>query len=215
MIEPHNWRWVRYCRRPARSVPPKIEQSDLSKLLVEAFRASLDQAEPTRAGVRPPSDPNTDNWTWQKWDALAHHNGAAPGWAFCRFANRTGSENVAFVFGLVRGSYGVWEQPFNICLDGESRKETLTCITHLRSGIGCGIFAERVVAIEAAELAERVCPPSDDIEIANFHRMRTAWEAAGIRPASNSHCHDAAGNIYELIGRSDESILDGKPERLS
>jgi len=168
----------------------------------------------TRPGIKPPSDPDADNWTWQKWDALARGNGAAPGWSFCRFANRTGETNVAFVFGLVRGSFGVWQQPFDVCTESGRANEVMTCITHLRSGIGCGVFAERMVAIEAAELADRLFDAHlAEIDGDSAHRLHTAWEAAGIRPASNAHCHDGHGNTFELIGR--DSILEGKPERLS
>lgn len=181
-------------------------KNDLAKQMLDSLRP----------GVRPPTDPEADGWTWQKWDALARGAGTAPGWAFCRFANRTGPDTVAFVFGLVRGSFGLWQQPFDICTEDNRSSEILTCITHLRSGIGCGIFAERMVAIEAAELADRICEAHlTEIDGDTSHRLHRAWEGVGIRPASNAHCHDGAGNTYELIGRSTDSIMEGKPERLS
>jgi hypothetical protein len=173
-------------------------------------------------GIKPPPDPPVEGWTWAAWkreiDAAA-----LPGWAVCRFANRIGPDQVAFVFGAVRGSFGIWHQPFDVCAAGTNRtKRVLTCVTHLRSGLGVGIFSDRQVAAEAAVLADRVCPgwetldPDDRAAWDEVHsRTGTAWSGIGIRHADDANCHDQDGDSYAIYVRSPQSMMAGRPEKLS
>ena len=225
---------VRLFGKSDTSVPPKNDApSAVDELLAHLRRSGLipEGADATvrivPLGRRPPVDEATEGWTWQKWDAEVRAAGTAPGWAFCRFANRLGDEDVGFVFGFARGSFGIWQKPFGVCsVDGDGNHarsdEILTCITHLRTGMGIGIFVEREVAFTAAELADRVCPAwaSDrpaDLTVWREAALRTheAWGGVGICVSNNSHAHDDEGNIFGVMGRSEESIMHGKPEKLS
>lgn len=176
-----------------------------------------------RPGIKPPPDPAVDaGWTWAAWQrelaALA-----MPGWAVCRFANRIGRDNAAFVFGIVRGSFGIWRQPFRVCAAGaDSTEHILTCVTHLRSGLGIGIFADREVAAAAAEIADRVCPawetldPDDRVKWNEVHsRTKAAWIGIGVRYADDAHCHAGDGLTLGIYTRSPESVMAGRPEKLS
>lgn len=175
-----------------------------------------------RPGIRPPPDPAAEGWTWAAWKRELDA-GAMPGWAVCRFANRIGADQAAFVFGVVRGSFGIWRQPFNVCAAGADPTEhILTCLTHLPSGLGVGIFSTREIAAEAAELAERVCPgwatidPDDRASWNEVHtRTGAAWSGIGVRYADDAHCHDQAGGTYGIYTRSPESVMAGRPEKLS
>lgn len=172
--------------------------------------------------IKPPPDPAAEGWTWEAWKRELDA-GAVPGWAVCRFANRIGIEETAFVFGIVRGSFGIWRQPFDVCAAGSDRTEhVLTCLTHLRSGLGIGIFADREAAVAAAEIAERVCPgwetvdPDDRAKWTEVHsRTGIAWAGIGVCYLLDAHCHDQAGGTYGIYGRSPESINEGRPEKLS
>lgn len=217
---------VRWLRPAATSVPPKktnaIADAILAQLRAQGLVPPDAQVVVREVGTAPPADPPTDGWTWAKW---SHEQQAAarPGWTFCRFANRTGRDSVAFVFGVARGQFGVWCQPFDVCRgdDGPSQ-HLLACLTHLPSGLGLGIFEHRDLAVEAAALVERVCdgweactegnhPRWDE----NFARARTAWKGIGITYSADTHCHDTGGQVYGLYSRTIESIIEGRPEKLS
>lgn len=230
---------MRYFRPAATSVSPQIDPDAACAEILKALRASgmipadaevrvhhgpLPAAgvQAPRPGLKPPPDPAAEGWSWAAWkrelDAVA-----MPGWAVCRFANRIGPDNAAFVFGIVRGSFGIWRQPFNVCAAGtDSTEHILTCVTHLRSGLGVGIFADREVAVAAAEIADRVCPawetldPDDRMKWNEVHaRTGAAWSGIGVRHSEDSHCHDAAGGTYAIYTRSPESVMAGRPEKLS
>lgn len=224
---------ARYFGEPATSVPPKIPVMTVAELLEEfkpggrfhyagapQVRSEPAPSEP-QAGLKPPTDQFADGWTWDAWRREMTSQGHYPGWAFCRFANRTGETNVQFVFGHVRGPFGVWRKPYDICHDEGQTTDILTAMTHLPSGLAVGVFAETAVAIEAAELADRVC--ADWAVFQEYEqlgpliaRTREAWDGVGIVPCTNAHGHsDHTRERFTIIGRSIESITAGKPEKLS
>lgn len=227
-------RVVRLFRPAATSAPPKIEPitdpndisgpthplDEIGNRVLKQLREAVDLTK----SIRPPIDAGTNGWTWSQWSKEAAAGGVIPGWAFCRFANRLGEESVGFVFGHVRGGFGVWRQPFEVCTaddDGvDQRPEILTCITHLNSGMGVGIFADRDTAILAAELAGKVCPgweteAPERLWSAYMDRTLSAWHGIGIRTSSNAHAHDSHGTRFHIYGQDNESVMAGKPERLS
>lgn len=229
-----------FFRPRATSVSPKITEEDIiarmiERGLIDGMGPNRRSAEPSahavqiesgavdeRPGIKPPSDPAAEGWTWAAWKRELDA-GALPGWAVCRFANRIGPDNAAFVFGVVRGSFGIWRQPFKVCAAGADPTEhILTCVTHLRSGLGMGIFANREVAAEAAALADRVCPAwetldTDDRAAWNEVHSRTgaAWLGIGVRYLDDAHCHDQSGNTFGIYSRTAESMMAGRPEKLS
>lgn len=227
---------MRWFRRPATSVPPKIDRSRLPLgLTMEEFvkvmnpgpvtalgrlAASIEPApSQPQAGVKPPAD-DTDGKTWAWWEA--QRSALIPGWAFCRFANRVGPE-ARFVYGRVRGSFGIWESPFEVCIlqpERLQRTDILATVTHLLSGHAIGVFANIEVAVVACELADRVAEEwglvkeSERLDGAIL-RTRAAWDGVGIVPSTNAHAHDQDGDVLHIICRSLESITEGKPEKLS
>lgn len=202
----------------------------LSGMLGSLPEALLDESLKHVAGIKPPADSRIDqDWTWDGWAAEQRKNDI-PGWSFCRFANRAGRQRVGFVFGSVRGNFGIWQQPFRVCsvdadgLDTSSEQKVLTCLTHLRSGQGIGVFDNREVATQAAEMAEKIgqwanIDPDDHSSFGPlYERMATAWAGIGIHISLDSHCHDdvvAPGLMMRIFVRTDEAIMHGRPEKLS
>lgn len=177
-----------------------------------------------RTGIKPPPDSAAENWTWKRWRREQQVN-TLSGWAFCRFANRMSGDSAIFVFGLVRGSFGLWQQPFSVCNGGDKGTEILTCITHLDSGMNIGIFRDREVAAEAASLADRVCEWSKvDLDSSTspfksaYSRMVDVWGGIGIRVSQTCHCHDhdqGTGAPMAIFIRDEASLMEGRPEKPS
>lgn len=232
---------VRWFKRPATSAPPqmRIEQrpeggvvgivprgtaitSEMLYQLAAAIpKPSIEQA-PSRLEVKPPADPLIDNASWEWWE-LARGNQQVPGWAYCRFAARVG-DKAAFAFGYVRGSFGIWQRAYRTCT-GEhpnviESQQLLTNATHLLTGHGVGIFESLKLAAEACELADRVADEwaTEKTSAGLNHaidRAQRAWAGAGIVPSHLSHAHDYNGEPDLIMVRSIESVMEGKPERLS
>lgn len=180
--------------------------------------------------------------TWDEWSAALREM-HIPGWSVCRFAIRQSHEvagQVTFVYGVVNGAFGIWRSEFpTVCRIKEGVKLAeweepdddqieqmaplkLTCVSHLPSGLGVGLFFDRRVAADACELALRLdidwlnLDPADQKQWAReVALITTAWQAAGIRRAM-AHAHQDNGEIIEhIFERTAESIAEGKPERLS
>lgn len=178
---------------------------------------------PSRPGVKPPDDHSVDNlpeWNW--W--LAQRGLARPGWAFCRFANRCDTKAV-FAFGWARGSFGIWEQPRKVCSGMHpnvvQQEKIVAKATHLPTGHMIGVFSDVATAIEACELAERIdgawatessISPALDAAIT---RTNQAWMGVGIVVAPYAHVHDGGDDVANLLIRSVETVMEGRPERLS
>lgn len=183
--------------------------------------ASFEPSRPDTA-IKPP-----DVWTWEMWskefEALV-----IDGWSPCSFAHLSvvGSEHRAvFVFGVVRGGFGLWQQPFDVCYerDGEMKRvvDTLTVATHLRSGVGMGVFATKSDAAQACNLAGRCAPWEKIGPLSEWGdaaaRVSRAWFEFGIVPSVNAHAHDQSADSgpIPIMGLSFESAAKGKPEKLS
>lgn len=185
------------------------------------------------AGIKPPDDPSTEGWSWAAW-SMEMQSLAFPGWSPCRFAHRTtpsdGPDQARFVFGLTRGPFGLWEQPFIVCGqddDGDLAQErtTLTCLTHLPTGMGLGIFNGKDSAALAADTAMRACPNWPTVDFATepgspwvvtVDRIRHAWTSLGIIASENAHAHDpsSGGGPYAIMGLA-SNLEAQKPEKLS
>lgn len=228
-------RWFRPAPPPPPEMPPLI-RALLDRVKAEGLSADLTTDLATRAAPsKPPNpfepDPEVPKWSWQEYASNRDKAGVHPGWAFCRFANRAygnhdrNTEVASFVFGFTRGAFGVWSRHMDVCSvnDDEhaSAQQLLTTITHLQTGYGVGVFAERDVAMEAAELAERVYPAwagaGDVMSAEGRDRTSQAWEGVGIVPSTNAHAHSPENSLITLpiYGRSEASVLLGKPEKLS
>jgi hypothetical protein len=174
--------------------------------------------------IKPPADPAADGWTWEAWDR-EQRSLTLEGWSPCRFAYR-GGDRAVFVFGVVRGQFGLWRKPLAICrmnADGTISQETdiLTCATHLRSGQGMGVFEKIETAAMACDIAGKAFqrwgeivgrdgPLWDEAE----RRVLPAWYELGIVTCTNVHCHEGDSR-YAIYGMSTESVMAGKPEKLS
>lgn len=177
-------------------------------------------------GIKPP-----DVWTWEAWskefEALL-----IDGWSPCQFAHITNKPGeglrAVFVYGVVRGAFGLWQHPFDVCVHDEqgnhsSTTDVLTIATHLRSGWGIATFGTKADAAQACVLAER-CFPWPSVEAYGGHgwntaaaRTRDAWHDFGLRASVNAHAHDQATGYgpIPIMGLSIESASEGKPEKLS
>lgn len=178
-----------------------------------------------RPGKQPPPDAEIDGWTWERWKRETQSN-RIDGWSFCRFANRTGANSVGFVFGLVRGHFGLWQQPFPVCQSYEDivpEEQILTCITHLPSGMGIGVFDKRETAAHACLIADDLHANWGDLDPDNEQTwefttdaMQSAWAFNGIVPNESKHAHNGpGGNMLMIWERNAAALNVGKPEKLS
>ena len=186
------------------------------------------------SAIKPPEDAGADGWTWEAWSAEMNSM-AFPGWSPCRFAHRTsprGQPDAArFVFGITRGPFGLWQQNFDVCgYDTEAEawnQETgiLTCLTHLPTGMGLGLFNGKDAAALAADTAMRTCPNWPETEWSTtpgspwmviIDRTVSAWAMLGISSAENAHAHDPSTGTgpYAIMDLA-ENLEHGKPEKLS
>lgn len=181
--------------------------------------------------IKPPSDSATEGWSWDAWSKEISSM-AFPGWSPCRFAHRStrhGQDTARFVFGITRGPFGLWQNNFDVCsYDGEDwtrGAEILTCLTHLPTGMGLGIFDSKDSAALAADTAIRACPQLADIEYSEavngpwsvtMTRAASAWQSLGIIPSTNAHAHDVStGGLPHMIMGLAENLEQGRPEKLS
>lgn len=225
--------YIRYFRPAATSVSPKIDMDFLNDELIRFLRQGGLIPPDAKVGVRtlgikPPSDPDVDQeWTWDQWSRHQREL-ELPGWAPCRFAHRLTTEQAKFVFGVVRGAFGLWQQPFNVCRrddddsEFERGSDILTCVTHLRSGMGIGVFACRETAAHACDLAERVYPQWQSLDftdrpnwISAVNRTTNSWVEIGIRGSTNTHAHADNSGPFAILGLDIQSASEGKPEKLS
>lgn len=47
------------------------------------------------------------------------------------------------------------------------------------------------------------------------HRVNAAWRGVGIVPALNAFAHRDDGNTWSVYGLTTETMMDGRPEKLS
>jgi len=178
----------------------------------------------TRPGIKPP-----DVWTWEAW-SKEFESLRLDGWSPCRFAHITNKaeegERAVFVFGVVRGAFGLWQQTFDIWRPfaaAPDHTNILTVVTHLRTGYGIAVFGTKVDAAQACTLAEQ-CSSWEQVADSNkiawgiaMRRTRDAWHDLGIRSAVDFTAFDqstGAGPL-SIMGLSYESASEGKPEKPS
>jgi len=165
------------------------------------------------APERDPPELNWDRWSQMQRETFRR------GWSFARFAARSHPDRMACLFGIVRGAWGIAVMDFHICGTGGSAP--LNAITHLPSGMGCGLFVDQESAATACDIAARL---GDDWEASvdpaapgaheAIARLHQAWAAAGItRCATHAH-HTADTETAPLaIWFQDYStVVAGRPE---
>lgn len=123
---------------------------------------------------------------WERWSTMQREN-FRRGWSFARFAVKSPppDSRMACLFGIVRGAWGIAVMDFHIC--GTGKSGPLHAITHLPSGMGCGLFVDQESAAQACDIASRLgddweasvdpTQPGADEAVARLHQ---AWAAAGI-----------------------------------
>lgn len=145
---------------------------------------------------------------WVTWCRMETEN-RRHGWAFVRFAVRGGDKKIGFVFGMVRGTFGVYSMTFHLCpINAEAE---LYGLSHLRSGFGFGLFSHQETAAEAAEIAGRMStdwstfdPDAADTSRLGpmIERVHEAWKAAGIVQAP-FHAHKEPGSMAITVWHFD------------
>lgn len=218
---------MRYFGVPATSVPPQIDAEGVS-MTVEFDQPYpwISHVEPPLPTIKPPADPGVDGWTWEAWDREQRAmTQGIDGWSPCRFAHRSQGK-AKFVFGLVRGPFGMWKKPLVVhrrLPDGSVvvLNEVLTCATHLRSGMGMGVFEKIETAALACNIASKAFTRWGEIADQGTplwreaeQRVLRAWWELGIVMCNNSNCQDG-GITYAIYGLTLETVMDGKPEKFS
>lgn len=163
--------------------------------------------------------------SWERWTAERKQMEAmAPGWTGCRFFNRVSFVEARGVFGVVRGHWGIYCQPFDIC-HGEEDTEVLPVLSHLHSGLAIGCFDTIEIAVEAATILDALdwasMPEADEKEEnANVWRerlllVRKTLGFHGIA-ADERHAHDPGDPLMTTIpvlAKSEEALIAGKPRK--
>lgn len=160
------------------------------------------------------SDANALKWaTWRKEAAILTKD--APGWSPCRFYNRVGPDEGRGVFGVVKGDWGIWRSPYDICGDDFEDSMILPALTYLPEGLAMGLLLDTPTAVAAAEIVRTLdwsqMPEANEIE-AN----RDAWAARnqlvkktlafhGIAPDPERHAHESyGGTALSIYARAEE-----------
>lgn len=157
---------------------------------------------------------------WARWSQMARDN-LRRGWSFARYAARGPNSYMACLFGIVRGPWGIAKMDFFIC--GAGKFDTLHSVTHLPSGMGCGLFTDQQSAANACEIAARLADdwemfdPTADVAATRsaILHMHQAWMAAGIiKCATHAHLTDKTDTEPPLsIWFQDYStVVAGRPE---
>ena len=155
---------------------------------------------------------------WASWSFMQRET-FRRGWSFARYAVRH-SDRMACVFGIVRGPWGICKMDFYIC--GPGTYDTLNAITHLPSGMGCGLFTDQESAAVACDIAARL---ADDWETLDpytdgavtreaLHRMHGAWAAAGLTQCA-THAHTSADRETQPLPiwfQDYSTVVAGRPE---
>ena len=241
--------WFRFRRKPYVVTPPQTlaerlaerrQATNPEQAIIEALRAAgmipagsephviVRQESPP--GIEPPS-PDAHPWeNWQGFMAGTHQ----PGWSPCMFGTRVWSpgsaERVSFMFGIAKGCFGVYTRPHQVCYEDEDRHDQsssetiLATVTHLYSGVGLGLFADREAACAAADAllsigiawSNLTQPASDTIWLGVQERADAAWTFNGFTVDENRHAHTGPGGpIMGIWSHTQEALTAGKPDRMS
>jgi hypothetical protein len=189
---------VRYFRPAATSVSPQITPVGVSMTL--SFAPFSPASAPPKA-PEAPSSPSAKPWA--EWgEKIANHYTPA-GWTFCKFGLRgPGAEDGGEVFGIVKNGYGAYWCRFYIYVPETNFRgaQYLAVAANVRSGYAIGIFANMIIATDAAEIAMRLSqhegldgnPDAPDTNGA-FQLLSVALGAAGYTMAQAA-CRPMAGD---------------------
>lgn len=160
------------------------------------------------------------------------------GWAKCRIGNRDGrnGEVVNWVFGIAKGDFGIWlgGRPISYhpvgdyqFVDGTPPTRPLAALTHIRSGLGMGLFWDVPCAVEAVGIIQplidwKAAPLTDaTAQDANYWAMtltkvHRSWEFCGIDHHPHLHAHAFPGGPpHGVWAKFADAGAQGKPEKLS
>lgn len=168
-----------------------------------------------------------DMLEWDKWDndrrILAED---APGWSVCRFYYRISMTQARGAFGVVKGDFGIWRMPFDVCDydadETDDLRPILSNLTHLSSGMNLGCFADTATAIAASEAITSMdwagVPPVTEENRSKWsdhvNLMKKTWRFHGFEYEHRRHAHNPNdGEMIPIWARRD--VADGKPEKLS
>lgn len=231
-----------------KEAPAEPNHEEIGRAILESLKARgmvpAGTKVEVRRGVAPPEDftpasidPQTSWTAWTSIIADMPRLGMdAPGWAKCRFGNRKGrqGDDMDWVYGIARGEFGIWMAHYGVCYhpedeDGFSPANSppiipLASMTHLRTGLGIGLFESAATAIEACSIVETMIDwqnaPVADISPDDarywsdaLNRVHRAWEFSGIDYSPNYHAHATRGGPELGVWAKFENHV--KPERLS
>lgn len=189
------------------------------------------QIESGAVDERPGIEPPANEMPWPQWRALEAELDAPLGWSACRFptwkpGTLPGQDQgtCGFVFGITRGAFGIWRTPFPVCVtddDGmatDKREDVLAAITHLPTGLGMGVFADRAAAIALCHAVESVGDwHTRNVSAAMQIRFHEARSFCGVWPSRTRHAHmgSADGPLLAIWEQRAEDVAAGRPEKLS
>lgn len=160
------------------------------------------------------------------------------GWAKCRIGNRDGrnGELVNWVFGIAKGDFGIWISGYPITYhpiggyefaDGMPPIRPLAALTHIRTGLGMGLFFDVPWAIEAANIIQsaidwRATPLTDNTAqdasywATTLNKVHRSWEFRGLDHHPHLHAHAFPGGPpHGVWSKFADAGAQGKPEKLS
>jgi len=206
------------------------KDSPEGRALMERFGGGSPAADPVQEAVANLGSDTAGNvLDWSIWDKERKVLVAdLPGWSPCRFYHRVGINEACGIFGAVKGDFGIWRMPFNICdYDADETDEprkVLPSLTHLPTGLDFGLFADVMAAREASEAALMLdwssMPPASPDEAARhawatrLMQLRQTWGFNGLHMEERRHAHDPNGD-GDTIPIFAKRAVESKPEKLS
>jgi hypothetical protein len=222
--------WNRWWRVESAPEPPPFDVTaipvDVVNSMMETIVKAKVASEATRSGMRPPSSNGPDKpLLWPTWEGCMRDVNCGPDWSPCRFAvmmTIDGVEQAVFVFGAVRGQFGIHSVPMRVCSPMQDEERLLCPLTFLPSGYGLALFKDRETAVEASNIVagmldRETAPPISNREwwSATVQALKQRWAFHGIAPDEGMHVHFDNEFVAPILVKSEANLNAGKPEKLA
>ena len=146
-----------------------------------------------------------------------------PGWSYGRFAIQSEAGQALFMFGHLRGSFGVFCRVGMIIHDGvDTTPARLFHIVALRMGMIVATFINAQQAMEGCEIAEAMADwdafreESEPAYKLAVERTSLGWASAALYAFPNMTARAGDGHeIPQMIVKQPEYLTEHRPEKLS
>lgn len=159
---------------------------------------------------------------WDIWMKLMDEQ-RRPGWAYGRLALCSERDSALFMFGWLRGSFGVFSREGTLFHDhADPMRHVFAHIVHLRTGKVTATFLNAQEAMEGCEIAEHMGDwnaitndMSPEYKLA-ADRTTVGWSYAALFAQPTMAARAGDGTLVQvIIAKSPEYLNMGRPEKTS